>query len=107
MLPATLPQQYAKWMGVDWATQVERNPDGSAKYVPNGLRVVEALLSRHFSPDDIAVCYPDELEQFVGRKRAWSASTRTTPWESPSPPTCTPAFTGGRASQSTPMSSGV
>ena len=68
MLLATLPQQYAKWMGVDWSTQVERNPDGSAKYVPNGLRVVEALLSRHFSPDDIAVCYPQELEKFVGEE---------------------------------------
>ncbi len=66
MLLATLPQQYAKWMGTDWSTQVETNPDGSAKYVPNGLRVVEALLSRAFSPDDVAVCYPDQLEKFVG-----------------------------------------
>ena len=66
MLLATLPWQYAKWMGTDWSTQVERNRDGSAKYVPNGLRVVEALLSRQFSPDDIAVCYPEDLEKFVG-----------------------------------------
>jgi radical SAM superfamily enzyme YgiQ (UPF0313 family) len=53
-------------MGTDWSTQVETNPDGSAKYVPNGLRVVEALLCRRFSSDDIAVCYPDQLENFVG-----------------------------------------
>jgi radical SAM superfamily enzyme YgiQ (UPF0313 family) len=66
MLLATLPQQYAKWMGTDWSTQIETNPDGSAKYVPNGLRVVEALLSRKFSPDDVVVCYPDQLEKFVG-----------------------------------------
>jgi len=66
MLLATLPQQYAKWMGADWSTHVETNPDGSAKYVPNGLRVVEALLSRRFSESDIAVCYPDQLERFVG-----------------------------------------
>ena len=66
MLLATLPQQYARFMGTDWSTQVETNPDGSAKYVPNGLRVVEALLARRFSPEDVAVCYPEQLEQFVG-----------------------------------------
>ena len=68
MLLATLPQQYAKWMGTDWSTQVETNADGSAKYVPNGLRVVEALLRRRFSADDIAVCYPEQLDQFVGEE---------------------------------------
>ena len=68
MLLATLPQQYANWMGTDWSTQVETNADGSAKYVPNGLRVVEALLARHFSPEDIAVCYSDQLDRFVGEK---------------------------------------
>ncbi len=66
MLLATLPQKYARWMGTDWSTEVETNADGSAKYVPNGLRVVEALLARRFSRDDIAVCYPEQLEQFVG-----------------------------------------
>jgi radical SAM superfamily enzyme YgiQ (UPF0313 family) len=66
MLLATLPQNYAKWMGADWSTQVETNPDGSAKYVPNGLRVVEALLCRRCPPEDIAVCCPDELDRFVG-----------------------------------------
>jgi len=66
MLLATLPQQYAKWMGTDWSTQVESNPDGSAKYVPNGLRVVEALLSQRFPASRIGVCYPDQLEKFIG-----------------------------------------
>ena len=45
---------------------IETNFDGSAKYVPNSLRVVEALLARYFSPDDIAVCYPEQLENFIG-----------------------------------------
>ena len=38
-------------------------------YVPNGLRVVESLLARRFPPEDIAVCYPDQIDQidrFVG-----------------------------------------
>jgi radical SAM superfamily enzyme YgiQ (UPF0313 family) len=66
MLLATLPQRYARIMGTDWSTSVETNPDGSAKFVPNGLRVVEGLLQQRFSPDDIAVCYPDQLDLFVG-----------------------------------------
>lgn len=66
MLLATLPAQYARYFGTDWSTEVETNPDGSAKYVPNGLRVVESLLSRRFDPADLAVCYPDQLDQFVG-----------------------------------------
>jgi hypothetical protein len=41
-------------------------PDGQAVYVPNGLRVIEALLLREFSPDDIAVCHPGELDRFIG-----------------------------------------
>ncbi len=66
MLLATLPQQYARFMGTDWSTSVETNPDGTAKYVPNGLRVVESLLHRRFPEEDVAVCYPDNLDLFVG-----------------------------------------
>lgn len=66
MLLATLPAQYAHLLGTDWSTEVETWPDGQAKYVPQGLRVVEALLLEKFSPDEIAVCYPDQLDQFVG-----------------------------------------
>lgn len=66
MLLATLPAKYARVMGTDWSTAVEVNPDGTAKYVPHGLRVIEALLARHFGEDNIAVCYPDQLERFVG-----------------------------------------
>jgi len=66
MLLATLPQKYARMMGTDWSTHVETTPDGQAKYVPNGLRVVESLLHRKFRPEDVVVCYPEQLEQFVG-----------------------------------------
>ena len=34
--------------------------------MPAGLRVLEAALLREFPSDDIAVCYPDDLEKFVG-----------------------------------------
>jgi radical SAM superfamily enzyme YgiQ (UPF0313 family) len=66
MLLATLPARYAKWMGVDWSAEVETSADGQAKYVPNGLRVIESLLLQRFPASDIAVCYPDQLDQFVG-----------------------------------------
>jgi radical SAM superfamily enzyme YgiQ (UPF0313 family) len=66
MLLATLPASYARLLGVDWSTQVDLAPDGQAAYVPHGLRVVEALLLERLSPDDLAVCYPDQLDRFVG-----------------------------------------
>ena len=66
MLLATLPARYAKYMGADWSSSNEVAPDGQARYVPNGLRVVEALLLKDFSPDDIAVCYADQLDRFIG-----------------------------------------
>ena len=44
----------------------EDNPDGSAKFLPYGLRKVEALLLRHFPREDIIACHPDNLERFVG-----------------------------------------
>jgi radical SAM superfamily enzyme YgiQ (UPF0313 family) len=66
MLLATLPQRYARWMGTDWSTEVEVNPDGSARYVPNGLRVVESLLLERYPASDVVVCYPDQLDLFVG-----------------------------------------
>lgn len=41
--------------------------DGQASYVPYGLRKVEAiLLEGGFSPDDIVVSYPEDLEKFIG-----------------------------------------
>lgn len=41
-------------------------PEGQARYVPHGLRIIESLLLQKFSPEDIAVCYPDQLDLFVG-----------------------------------------
>jgi radical SAM superfamily enzyme YgiQ (UPF0313 family) len=66
MLLATLPAKYTKLFTADWSVNNEVHADGQAKYVPNGLRVVEALLLDRFEPEDIAVCYPDQLDRFVG-----------------------------------------
>ncbi|MGE0449268.1 MAG: radical SAM protein [Vicinamibacterales bacterium] len=66
MLLATLPAKYARLLGVDWSTQVDVAADGQASYVPHGLRVVESLLLQRIAASDIAVCYPDQLDRFVG-----------------------------------------
>ncbi len=68
MLLGTLPAKYSQFpfymIDVNWRNEVR--DDGQAVAVPNGLRVVESLLLEKFDREDIAVCYPDQLDQFVG-----------------------------------------
>lgn len=68
MLLGTLPSRYSRFpfymIDVNWQNEVRE--DGQAVAVPNGLRVVESILLQKFAPDDIAVCYPDQLDLFVG-----------------------------------------
>ncbi len=46
---------------------VEQTLDGRAKVAPYGLRKVEAiLLENGFSPQDVAVVHPADLDQFIG-----------------------------------------
>lgn len=59
-LEGILNRKYPRWR------DVERNPDGSAKYMPAGVRLVETSLRRVYSRDDIVACYPDDLEKFIG-----------------------------------------
>lgn len=68
MLLGTLPSRYSgfPYYLIDVSWKNEHRPDGQAVAVPNGLRVVEAILKEKFDADDIAVCHTDELELFVG-----------------------------------------
>ena len=59
-LEGILNKKYPKWRDVEY------NADGSARYMPAGLRVLEASLLRHYPADDIACCYPTDLDRFVG-----------------------------------------
>jgi radical SAM superfamily enzyme YgiQ (UPF0313 family) len=59
-LEGILNRKYPKWR------EVEHNADGTARYMPAGLRVLEASLLREFSDDQIAACYPDDLDAFIG-----------------------------------------
>lgn len=55
-----LNSKYPKWRDVEvW-------PDGSARFMPAGARVVERSLLREFRSEDLVVCYPENLPQFIG-----------------------------------------
>ena len=56
-LEGILNRKYPKWRDVEY------NADGSARYMPAGVRVLEASLLRHYPADDIACCYPADLAQ--------------------------------------------
>jgi len=59
-LEGILNRKYPKWR------DVERYEDGSAKYMPAGVRLVEKSLERAYSKDDIVACFPEDLDKFVG-----------------------------------------
>ncbi len=59
-LEGILNRKYPKWR------EVEYNNDGSARYMPAGVRVLEASLLRHYPAGDIACCYPADLDKFIG-----------------------------------------
>ncbi len=65
-----LNSKYPTWRNV------EHNPDGSARYMPAGTRLLQRSLEREWSEQDIVACYPDDLEKFIGpRTRAVGVST--------------------------------
>ena len=66
MLSATVPAKFSKPFINPEALINESWPDGRAKYVPNGLRMVETLLLREYSEDDVVTCYVEHLDKFVG-----------------------------------------
>ena len=59
-MEGVLNRKYPGWHNVEY------NDDGSASYMPAGVRVLEKSLLREFKADDIACCYPDDLPKFVG-----------------------------------------
>lgn len=65
-----LNSKYPRWR------DVERNPDGSARTMPAGVRLLEKSLLRDFSEHDVVACYPDDLDRFIGpRTRVVAVST--------------------------------
>ena len=69
-LEGILNRKYPQWR------QLEYEDDGSARYMPAGVRVLEASLLRRFPSTDIICCYPDALNRFIGpRTRLVAVST--------------------------------
>jgi hypothetical protein len=46
--------------------ELRRHADGSAECMPAGVRILEEILVRDFSPEDVIACYPGDLPMFVG-----------------------------------------
>jgi radical SAM superfamily enzyme YgiQ (UPF0313 family) len=66
MLSATIPSKYQKKFINPDALKCDSWEDGRAKYVPNGLRVVESLLLREYDDSEVVTCYYENLDKFVG-----------------------------------------
>jgi hypothetical protein len=59
-LEGILNRKYPDWRNVEY------NADGSARYMPAGVRVLEASLLRQYPAKDLACCYPADLSRFIG-----------------------------------------
>jgi hypothetical protein len=66
MLSAAVPHKLSHTIFNKVSFDNESWPDGRAKYVPNGLRMVETLLLREYSEEDVVTCYVHNLEKFIG-----------------------------------------
>lgn len=75
MVYASVPAQFAPRFLYKKNLEQTAYPDGTAVVMPYGSRVAEAVLLRHYPPEDVAVCHPDNLHLFVGpRTRAVGVS---------------------------------
>jgi radical SAM superfamily enzyme YgiQ (UPF0313 family) len=69
-LEGVLNRRYPRWR------EMEYNEDGSARYMPAGVRLLEASLLRSFPREDVVACYPGDIDRFVGpRTRVVGVST--------------------------------
>jgi hypothetical protein len=69
-MEGVINRKYPKWR------DIERNDDGTARYMPAGVRLVEKSLLREYESEDIVACFPEDLPKFVGpRTRVVAVST--------------------------------
>ena len=59
-LEGVLTRKYPKWK------EVKRFEDGSAHAAPAGLRVLEKVMQQEFGEENLVLCYPQDLDQFIG-----------------------------------------
>jgi len=69
-LEGVLNRKYPRWRDLEYSG------DGSARYMPAGVRVLETSLLGSFAREDVIACYPGDLHKFVGpRTRVVAVST--------------------------------
>ncbi|HJR07827.1 MAG TPA: radical SAM protein [Pyrinomonadaceae bacterium] len=69
-MEGVINRKYPKWR------EVERNADGTARYMPAGVRLVETSLLREYNADEVVACFPEDLHKFIGpRTRVVAVST--------------------------------
>jgi hypothetical protein len=72
MMSAAVPYKLSNTILNKVSFANESWPDGRAKYVPNGLRMVETLLLREYPEEDVVTCYVSNLDKLSGlRRRCW------------------------------------
>jgi hypothetical protein len=59
-LEGIINRKYPNWRDLEY------NADGTARYMPAGVRVLETSLLRRFPSSDIVCCFPADLERFIG-----------------------------------------
>jgi hypothetical protein len=59
-MEGVINRKYPKWR------EVETDEDGSARYMPAGVRLVEKSLLRAYERGDIVACYPGDVHKFIG-----------------------------------------
>ena len=59
-LEGILNSKYPKWRNLEY------NDDGSARYMPAGVRLARGIAAATLRGDDIVCCYPDDLDKFIG-----------------------------------------
>jgi hypothetical protein len=59
-LEGILNKKYPDWRNVEY------NEDGSARYMPAGVRVLEKSILRDFKDEDVVCCFPQDLDRFIG-----------------------------------------
>ncbi len=70
MMYASVPARFAPRALYKKYLATEHNPDGTARVVPLGLRIVEDILKERYPAGEVAVCHPENLDLFVGPRTA-------------------------------------
>jgi len=69
-MEGVINKKYPRWR------EVEYNEDGSARYMPAGVRLLEKSLQREYRSLDLVACFPDDVDKFIGpRTRIVAVST--------------------------------